>query len=235
MRLSPLLACFSSYLCYLAVWVTGLLLVRILLKPGGEVFRKALHTVAYTSSLYMMSVSDDWRIPALCCAIFAAVVYPLLALAENLRGYNAFFTQRRNGEVKRSLLLLFLSHALLIALYWGIFNKPWIVYASVLMWGTGDTAAALIGKRWGRHPVRIPLADPKKTWEGSLAMMATALLAGLCALRLTSPYAAGHCLPLALLTAPIAAYTELITKNGDDTVTVAGAVSLTLLLLSYSI
>ncbi|MBQ2650314.1 MAG: phosphatidate cytidylyltransferase [Clostridia bacterium] len=224
--------CFKSYLLYLAVWVISLVLLRLLLKPNGEVFRKALHTVAYTSSLYMMSVSDDWRVPALCCTIFAIVVYPLLVLGERWKGYGAFFTQRHTGEVKHSLLLLFLSHAILIALYWGLFDKPWIVYTSVLMWGTGDTAAALIGKKYGRHHTHIPLADRKKTWEGSFAMMATALLAGLCALRLTSPYPRSICLLLALAAAPVAAYTELITKNGDDTVTVAGAVSVLLLILS---
>lgn len=225
--------CFKAYLLYLAVWIASLLVVRLVLHPNGEVFRKALHTIAYTSSLFMMYTSNSWLVSALCCTIFAVVVYPLLVLAEHWKGYGAFFTQRHTGEVKHSLLLLFLSHAILITLYWGIFDKPWIVYTSVLMWGTGDTAAALIGKKYGRHHTHIPLADPKKTWEGSFAMMATALLAGLCALRLTAPYSAGICLRMALLTAPVAAYTELITKNGDDTVTVAGAVSVLLLILSY--
>lgn len=233
MLLPSILACFLSYLRYLAIWVAGLLLVRILFRPNGEVFRKALHTVAYTSSLYMMFVSSDWRVPTICCTVFAIVVYPLLVLGEHWKGYGAFFTQRHTGEVKHSLLLLFLSHAILIALYWALFDKPWIVYTSVLMWGTGDTAAALIGKKYGRHHIQLPLADHKKTWEGSFAMMATALLAGLCALRLTSPYSTPLCLLMALLSAPVAAYTELITKNGDDTVTVAGAVSVLLLTLSY--
>ncbi|MBQ2650440.1 MAG: hypothetical protein IJF79_02260 [Clostridia bacterium] len=225
--------CFKAYLLYLAIWIAGLLVVRLLLRPNGEVFRKALHTIAYTSSLFMMYTSGSWLVSALCCTIFAIVVYPLLVVGEHWKGYSAFFTQRHTGEVKHSLLLLFLSHAVLIALCWGIFDKPWIVYTSVLMWGTGDTAAALIGKKYGRHHIRLPLADHKKTWEGSSAMMATALLAGLCALRLTSPYSAPICLLMALLAAPVAAYTELITKNGDDTVTVAGAVSVLLLILSY--
>lgn len=229
---SLVLDCFKAYLLYLAVWIISLLVFRILRHPTGEVFRKALHTIAYTSSLFMMYTSDSWLVSALCCTIFAVVVYPLLVLAERIKGYGSFFSQRYTGEVKQSLLLLFLSHAILIALYWGIFDKPWIVYTSVLMWGVGDTAAALIGKRWGRHHVTIPLADSKKTWEGSAAMMLTAFLAGLCTLRLTSPYNAPLCLFLAAMTAPVAAYTELITKNGNDTVTVPVSVSILLLLMS---
>lgn len=231
MLFAPILTCFIHYLDYLAVWVGALLLVRVLFHPNGELFRKALHTVAYTSSLFMMYISDDWRIPVTCCTLFAIIVYPLLVLAERWKGYSAFFTQRHTGEVKHSLLLLFLSHAVLIAICCGIFDQPWIVYTSVLMWGTGDTAAALIGKRWGRHHITLPLADPKKTWEGTAAMAATAFLFGLLSLCIFSPFSFGLCLCFALLAAPVAAYTELITKNGNDTVTVAGAVTILLLIL----
>lgn len=230
--LRAILSCFQHYLYYLAAWFVFIAIIGRWLRPGGEGFRKLLHTIAYTSPLCLMAVSDNWQTPTLCCIIFAIVVYPLLLLAERLEGFDRFFTQRRPGEVKRSLLLLLLPNVLWIPLYWGLFDKPWIIYTSVLMWGTGDTAAALIGKRWGKHHVNLPLADPKKTWEGSAAMTMTALLAGLCALRLTSPYSIPLCLLLAALTAPVAAYTELITKNGNDTVTVPAAASVLLLILS---
>ena len=233
--LHAVLSCFKNYLYYLALWFILMAILGRRLRPGSEGFRKLLHTIAYTSPLYMMAVSDDWRTPALCCMIFAIVVYPILLLTEHMEGFDRFFTQRRPGEVKRSLFLLLAPNTLWITLYWGLLGKPWIVYASVLMWGAGDAAAALIGKRYGKHRVALPLADPKKTWEGTSAMAATAFPAGLCALRLASPYPMLSCLLMALIAAPVAAYTELISKNGNDTVTVAGAVSVLLLIFSYLI
>ena len=122
--------------------------------------------------------------------------------------------------------------SVVIAGCWGLLDKPYLMYTAVLVWGTGDTAAALIGKRYGRHIVRFSLADGKKTWEGSLSMAATAFAAGLCALLLTSPYPLSLCLLQAALTAPAAAFIELISKGGNDTVTVpVGAV---LLLTAFS-
>ncbi len=233
--LPSILSCFRSYLCYLALWFVFIAMIGRRLRPGSEGFRKLLHTIAYTSPLYMMAVSDDWRTPALCCLIFAIVAYPILLLAERLKGFATFFTQRRPGEVKQSLLLLLLPNVLWITLYWGLLDRPWIIYTSVLMWGTGDMAAALIGKRYGRHHITLPLADHKKTWEGTAAMALTALLAGLCMLRLFSPYTTLTCLLLALIAAPAAAYVELISHNGNDTITVPGAVSAVLLILSYLI
>lgn len=229
--LHRVLACFGAYLVYLACWLTVLLLARLLVAIPGELWRKLLHLVAYTSSLFMMYVSKDWLTAAVCCVVFAAVVYPILHVAERWKGYAGLFNQRRPGEVKKSLLLLFLSHAALIALCWGWLDKPWIAVTAILMWGVGDTAAALIGKRWGRHHVRLPWADPKKTWEGSAAMAVTAFAAGFAALLLTAPLSWPACLVHALIAAPVAAYVELISHGGNDTVTVSAAVSVVLALL----
>ena len=70
--------------------------------------------------------------------------YPILQAVEVWRGYDGLFVQRSRGETKKSLLLLFFSHAILITLFAGLAGKPYIVWASVLMWGVGDTFAALI-------------------------------------------------------------------------------------------
>ena len=169
---------------------------------------------------------------SVCCAIFAAVVYPILSYAERWQGYGHLFNQRRPGEIKKSLLLLFGSHAVLIALCWGWLGKPWIAVTAILAWGTGDTAAALIGKRFGRHHVRLPLADHRKTWEGTGAMMLTAFAVAFLSMLLTSPLSWPVCLLLATAAAPVAAYVELISHGGNDTVTVAAAVAALLALLS---
>jgi len=225
------LDCFEKYLLYLTVCLAILLPVGKFEPVSRELWRKLLHGVAYTSSLFMMLVSHDWLTASLCCLLFAAIVYPILHFAERWQGYGRLFNQRHAGEVKKSLLLLFCSHAVLIALCWGWLGKAYIAVASILMWGVGDTAAALIGRRFGKRPVHLPLADSHKTMEGSLAMMLSAFVVGAAALMILSPLAWHTCLWQAALAAPIAAYTELISRDGNDTFTVAGAAAVCLALL----
>lgn len=226
------LECFDWYLVYLAGWLTVLLLARRFFAIPKEQWRKLLHLVAYTSSLFMMFESNDWLAASVCCLAFAAVVYPILHCAERWKGYADLFNQRHPGEVKKSLLLLFCTHAVLIALCWGWLGKPYIAVAAILMWGVGDTAAALIGKRYGRHHITLPLADSKKTWEGSAAMMLTAFIAGFVSMIITAPAAWYACLIYAAIAAPVAAYAELISHSGNDTVTVPCAVAFCLSIVS---
>ena len=226
------LECFEWYLVYLAGWLTVLLTARYFLSIPKELWRKLLHLVAYTSSLFMMFESQDWLTSTVCCLVFAAVVYPILHYAERWKGYADLFNQRHPGEVKKSLLLLFCTHAILIAVCWGWLGKAYVAVTAILMWGVGDTAAALIGKRFGRHHVRLPLADPRKTWEGSAAMMITAFTTGFIALLLLSPLEWYICLDYAAIAALTAAYVELISHGGNDTVTVPAATALILFVLS---
>lgn len=54
---------------------------------------------------------------------------------------------------------------------------PWILlFALVITW-VGDTAAYFVGRAIGKHPL-APKLSPKKTWEGTIASMAGALLLG---------------------------------------------------------
>lgn len=54
---------------------------------------------------------------------------------------------------------------------------PWILlFALVITW-VGDTAAYFAGRAIGKHKL-APHLSPKKTWEGSIASMAGALLIG---------------------------------------------------------
>ena len=89
--------------------------------------------------------------------------------------------------------------------------------------GVGDAAAALVGKRLGKHPVRLPMADRKKTWEGSAAMTAAAFLAGTGCLLAYTALPWYICLLAALVTAPVAALTELMSPTGTTQVSVPAA------------
>lgn len=52
---------------------------------------------------------------------------------------------------------------------------PWILLLLLLIVWAGDSAAWIVGKRWGRHKL-APVVSPKKTWEGALAAFVAALV-----------------------------------------------------------
>ena len=101
----------------------------------------------------MIFVAQNWYSAAITAVLFAMLVYPILMLVERCSWYDRLFVQKKKGEVKQSLLLLFLTMAGLIALTWGVLGKQFIAVTTILMWGFGDAAAALIGIPWGKHIV----------------------------------------------------------------------------------
>jgi phosphatidate cytidylyltransferase len=64
-----------------------------------------------------------------------------------------------------------------VALYWLHAVDPWLlVLLFAVVWG-GDTAAFYVGTRFGRHRM-APAISPKKSWEGAVAGLVAAVLAG---------------------------------------------------------
>ena len=205
---------------YIAAAVVILLLVKLFLKPPAYLFRKLLHLVAFTCLLEIILTGDNWIAAALTFAVFTVVVYPILCVLEHCKWYSDLLTQKSTGEIKKSLLLLCLVFEAVVVLCWGILGRPYLAVGAILMWGCGDGAAGLIGKRFGRHTLHLPLADEGKTWEGSAAMCLTAFAAGAIWFFLSGVLSWQQCLLYPLIAAPFAAYTELISRGGNDTVTV---------------
>ena len=63
-----------------------------------------------------------------------------------------------------------------LALYRLHLVDRWVVFLVLAIVALGDTAAYFFGKAYGRHKL-APLISPKKTWEGSVAGFAAAILA----------------------------------------------------------
>lgn len=231
--LAQVAACALEFFEYVFFLAVALIVVYFLFpRIPKHVFRKLLHLVAFSCLVEMTLEARSWQAAALTSLLFAAVIYPLLHLCERFSWYEGLFVQKKPGEVKKSLLLLFGMYALLIFVCWGLAGRAYIAIAATLMWGVGDAAAALFGKAFGRHRVLLPLADPHKTWEGSAAMACFAFLAGTIGMLLSGEVSSAHCFLFALITAPFSALTELLSKNGNDTVTVPFVSAAVLLLLS---
>ena len=230
--ISQILHCLYVLIVFLVPALMILLPVRFLTKLPSFVFRKLLHFVAFTSVSLMILAAKSWQAAALTSVLIAIVVYPILAAFENKPWYGKLFVQKTPGEIKRSLLLLFLMFASLITVAWGLFDQPQLATTSILMWGTGDAAAALIGIPCGKHKVHSRLTDGKKSWEGSLAMFAVSLLSGIIMLLFTQDMGFLRLLLIASFASVLGTATELFSPSEYDTVTVPIVIVAVLLIMA---
>ena len=230
--ISQILHCLYVLIVFLVPALMILLPVRFLTKLPSFVFRKLLHFVAFTSVSLMILAAKSWQAAALTSVLIAIVVYPILAAFENKPWYGKLFVQKTPGEIKRSLLLLFLMFAALITVAWGLFDQPQLATTSILMWGTGDAAAALIGIPCGKHKVHSRLTDGKKSWEGSLAMFAVSLLSGIIMLLFTQDMGFLRLLLIASFASVLGTATELFSPSEYDTVTVPIVIVAVLLIMA---
>ena len=88
--------------------------------------------------------------------------------------------------------------------------------------------AAIVGKKFGKHPLQGRWIEGVKSVEGTVAMAITSFVCTFVSLCLMSGHAWYISLITSFIVAPIAALTELFTKKGMDTVTVPIVSSLVL-------
>lgn len=205
------------------------LLMRKLVRVPKEVFRKTLHFILLGSIFVFTEAFYSPFYASLAAILFALVLYPVLYLLEKVPGYSELLTERSHGEIKRSLLLVFLMFSLILLLCWGALGRKYLVIASVMAWGIGDAAAALFGKKYGRTYLKGKGLRGEKTLEGLIAMVVFSFLAVLLVLFYHQPQISVGYVPLALVTATVTAVVELYTLDGMDTVTCPIAAAVTMI------
>ncbi len=209
------------FLLYMFSLAGVVFLINKIFRLPKELFRKLLHFIAFSSVIVMIYTAKNWISASLVPALIILLMYPGLLHAEKDKRFTEMVVERRKGELKSSLLQLFGTIALIIAISWGMLGHKELAVAAILMWGFGDAAAALIGKRFGKHKVlRFRHVDHKKSWEGTAAMSIVAFAFGIASLMIVGNMPIAYCIAAVVIAAPLAAITELITKNGYDTVTV---------------
>ena len=155
--------------------------------------------------------------------ILIIILYPFLSLVEKIPAFSEFLNQRRDGEIKNSMVLAVSMMALSTFVCWGIFGDRFFVLACVYAWGVGDAFAALFGKRFGKHKIKLPFADKNKSIEGTAAMFTTSAVSVFTVLMIRGGMGIFECAVTAILAAAASAYVELCTKNGYDTFTCPAA------------
>ena len=225
------LRCIGILAALIAVCLAILLPIRFLTKIPSFVFRKLLHIVAFGGISLMILLAGSWQAAAITSGLLALVLYPILSAFEKKPWFGRLLVQKSPGEIKRSMLLLFIMFTALIAVAWGLFGQPQLAAAAILMWGAGDAAAALVGIPFGKHKVKCRLADGKKSWEGSIAMLLVSFAVGMLVLLLSKDMGVVKALLLAGVGALVGTATELFSPSEYDTVTVPVVILAVLLVL----
>ena len=202
-------------LIYYVVLAAIALALRFLISIPDELFRKLLHAILLGSLPVFLFSFCKWWHAVLFCIIFATAVYPILMLFEKHKDYSRTVTERKKGELKSSLLVVFAMFAIVITVCWGAFADKWLAMASVYAWGVGDAAAALIGKKFGKHKI----AGMKKSYEGSFAMLFCAFVSSLIFLICRGGMEWYAYAITSLAVGAAATATELYTPGGLDTIT----------------
>ena len=206
-----------ALLLYTVIAAGSALTCRILIRIPDELFRKWLHGILLGFLIVFVFCFETWYLSALTSLAFAVIVYPILYFLQRFRKFSEMTSERRRGELKESLLLVFTMFALVISVCWGWLGDRYLVLASVYAWGFGDAAAALVGKKFGKHKMTLPFADNHKSWEGSAAMFLTSLVSVSIVLILRGGLSIAGYIIIPITTAFVSTLAELCSKNGYDT------------------
>lgn len=217
--LTSFLVSFAVLIGYFVACAVTAVIIRHFVPVHEEVFRKTLHLILLGSLPIFLYGFEFWWMSAGGSLLFAALVYPALALAERWDGYSDLLTERSDGEVKKSLILVFGMYAFMITISWGWAGEPWLALASIYAWGFGDAAAALVGKKFGKHHLEGGTIEGRKSVEGTAAMFVVAFVTVLLILVWNASLTPVGYFVVPLMAAAATSVTELFTPGGNDTVT----------------
>ncbi len=232
--MNELLLGYVYLIFYIVLVLPCIILIRAKTNIPDEVYRKSLHFVLLGIIPLWLYVYDHWWTAVHACFVLMILFYPILALAEKIPWCADFLIQRKNGEFRSSLVQVFLMFAIVICICRGLYDDRLLALASIYAWGPGDAAAALIGKRFGKHKIHVKGVDGKKSFEGTMAMFAVSLFSLLIILLIRGRLSLPECMVISILTAFVSSMIELFTKNGNDTITCPlGAMVTLIALLSF--
>lgn len=220
---------FLKLIIYFIFSASSALLARKLFRMEREVFRKILHFILLGSIIILVYGFNTWWISVMAVGLLILLVYPFLVLGERIKSYSELLIERKSGEIKRSFLIVFIMFVLVITLCWGIIGEKYLVLASIFAWGFGDAAAALVGIKIGKKYFKENIINGDKSVEGSLAMFFVSFTAVMVILILNNQSNLIKNVPIALVTAGVASFVELLSKDGMDTITCPIASALVLI------
>jgi len=120
-----------------------------------------------------------------------------------------------------------IAYLILVLLCWERYQE--ILVISILVMALADTAAALVGKRYGAHPYHF--TRERKSVEGTVAMFIVTVLVVFFSLMVSSKHSIAERLWTALVVGVIAMVVESLSSYGSDNLTIPLSVSFVLFLM----
>ena len=226
---------FANVLLMLLCYVYILFMIFVsnnvdkLLHISQKASRKFLHAMIgnltfiipfFTSNIYPVLVAASFIL----ITFFASPHSPVKNISKKLKGL-ADITE----EGHHLGLVFYAVSYTFLALFFA--SKPYVIAAGILPMAYGDSAASIVGERYGRRKYKI-FAD--KSLEGSVAMFFASFLSFMISLFLFSQLYSfsviGKIFP-ALAVAKVATLVESLSPMGFDNLTVPTFSALTFLLL----
>ena len=179
-----------------------------------EVFRKSLHILGVAGVTAWFYTLPDWKQSVAVTLGILVVIFPILYLLSKVPGLTDFFNARKPGEYATSCAALFITYAIVATVCWGYFGHRILGVACFFAWGPGDAAAALIGKKFGKHKIG---KQKIKSMEGSGAMLVVSFISVFLVLDYSGLYSLPFTVLISFLTALFTTIAELLDLRGDDT------------------
>lgn len=202
-----IIALILSYVYVFTILILGQLLARFFFHGSNYVTRKFVHIGVGMWVFPTVVLFTTWQ---------WAIIPPLTFIVLNYVSYRReVFTAMESADKSNLGTVYFpISLSLIIAAFWA---KPEVVAAGMMPMVWGDSLAAIVGHKWGSHPITFGRAE--KTWEGSAVMLAASFVAVLLAL-LAFGVTGGTAVLAALIVAVVATVVELLTPFGMDNLAV---------------
>jgi phytol kinase len=204
---------------YVAALIALSEILRRMFHVPVEITRKIVHVGVGMAAIALKVIFREWHI---------AIIGPIVFLLVNYVSHRAnLFQGLETGEHGQLGTIYFpLSFVILTPLLW---SQPEVLAASMMPLTWGDTAAAILGARYGMH--KFTIFDQTSSVEGAIAMFVFSFIGTYFALVLF-----GQSTTVSLILASTAAFIatifEALSPGGIDNLTVPLVSALVLVILN---
>ena len=213
----PIIRGYLRIAVVLGICLAIVFVIYRLFPVSAELLRKLIHFTAVGVFITWLFAFPDWKTAVLSMAVAATAVTILLRLLEKASLFSFLSrvtNERKKGELRKSIGVAGLMFCVVAAVCWGYCGEKSLALASILAWGPGDGAAALVGKRFGKTKIG---REKKKSLEGSLSMFAVSWVCVFPVLLGYRIFPFQTALTVSFVTAFVTAAVELAVLNGYDT------------------
>ncbi len=189
-----------------------------------EWIRKSYHIIYSFSLLLILYIFSDWYIAVLVLVGISLAAVIILNLSVKLvPGLKQLSISRKSSikEVIRQMIYLHSTFVVLILIFQYL-GEQYIFHAvvGVMVWGFGDSAAALVGKFIGKREYDDIIFPSGKTLEGSLGFMGASYFPAFLVLIFLGGYNLIQAFITAALIVAFASLVEALSRKGLDTITI---------------